>query len=167
MTSRNAKPEVRAGRTGERGMSAGSGEDVRRSRFIVDDAEIRAALFLDGTIEVEFERDGRVLLTWVSPPRVQEEPKPPAPPAPPPAPVQPISLPVPPRSEPNPNEEDRLLRVEEVAAKLRLSRTTVYRMAAEGKLPSIRIAFSRRFSPSAIDAWLAEHRGELVEAGDD
>ena len=62
---------------------------------------------------------------------------------------------------------DRLLRVDEVAAFLRMSRTTVYRMAAEGTLPSVRLGFSRRFSAAAIEAWLAERRGEMVDVAGD
>ena len=62
---------------------------------------------------------------------------------------------------------DKLLKAEEVAGFLRMSRSTVYRMAAEGTLPSVQFGFSRRFSAAAIEAWLAAQRGELVEVGDD
>ena len=163
MTPQNAKSEARVGRTGERGALAP--EDAPVYRLAVGGGELRTVDQAEGKVHVEFEREGKVLLSWTAP--AVEPPKPADPPVPPPAPVQPIPLPVPPRSAPDTSDDEHLLRVEEVAAKLRLSRTTVYRMAAEGKLPSIRIAFSRRFSAAAIEAWLTEHRGEMAEVGGD
>ena len=56
--------------------------------------------------------------------------------------------------------QDKLLKAEEVSQFLRMSRSTVYRMAAEGMLPSVQLGFSRRFSAVAIEAWLSERRGE-------
>ena len=148
-------------------LAAGAGAVVdpvhRRQHFVAGtDGDIWVTLHVDGTLaEVEVELSGRSVLNWQPPLPVREEP---TPPVPPPASVQPIPLPVPERSEAGTGGEEQLLRVEEVAARLRLSRTTVYRLAAEGRLPSVRIGFSRRFSPSGIEAWLAGQQGETVTA---
>ena len=51
-------------------------------------------------------------------------------------------------------EHDPILSIDEVAKYLRLSRTTVYRMAATGDLPGHKLGKHWRFRQSAIDAWL-------------
>ena len=147
--------------------------DVKRSspapdeaavyRLAVAGGELRASDHPDGKARVEFERDGKLLLSWTAP--AVEPLVPPQPPVPPPAPVQPVLL-VPERSGPDTSEDGRLLYVEEVAERLRLSRTTVYRMAAEGKLPSIRIGFSRRFRERDIAAWLERSKHGPGAAGE-
>ena len=45
-----------------------------------------------------------------------------------------------------------LLTAGEVAARLRVSRATVYRWAADGTIPSVRIGDVVRFNATAIDA---------------
>ena len=52
--------------------------------------------------------------------------------------------------------DDALLRVEHVAAKLRLSRALVYRLIASGDLPAVRIGRSVRVAPAKLRAWLRE-----------
>lgn len=49
---------------------------------------------------------------------------------------------------------DRLMRVEEVAEMLQLAPSTVYRLAAEGLMPSLKVCGVRRFSRPAILSWL-------------
>jgi PTS system nitrogen regulatory IIA component len=53
-----------------------------------------------------------------------------------------------------PDMQDQILTVEEVAAYLRLSTATVYRMALAGEMPAKRVGRSWRFSQTVIDAWI-------------
>ena len=48
---------------------------------------------------------------------------------------------------------DEILKVEDVAAFLRVSEATVYRMAKEGELPAKRVGRSWRFSRVQIQEW--------------
>ncbi len=56
----------------------------------------------------------------------------------------------------------RLLTVAEVAAHLRVSTMTVYRLLKAGELPSVRIGKSFRVREDDLDAYLAER---YTEAG--
>jgi excisionase family DNA binding protein len=69
-----------------------------------------------------------------------------------------------------------LLRVTDIANWLRLSSKAVYRMAEEGRIPSVKISNRLRFDPDAICQWLDEQqqqaklgppssRGHLLGAG--
>lgn len=51
--------------------------------------------------------------------------------------------------------EPLLLRVEEAARMLSLSRTTVYLLMESGELPSIKCGTARRIPRTALDAWIA------------
>lgn len=56
-------------------------------------------------------------------------------------------------------QQDRRLRVmtlEEVSKYLRLSKSTVYRMANEGRIPVSKIGRRWRFRKDVIDEWLSE-----------
>jgi excisionase family DNA binding protein len=48
----------------------------------------------------------------------------------------------------------------EVASRLRISRSTLYRMAEAGLIPASRIGGQWRFDPERIDAWLDDGRDE-------
>ena len=50
---------------------------------------------------------------------------------------------------------DEYLTVKQLSAALNLSRATIYRLIAQG-LPSVRIGHARRFSWSAVEAWVQE-----------
>lgn len=54
----------------------------------------------------------------------------------------------------------RFLTVAEVAAMMRVSRMTVYRMVHAGELPAIRFGKSFRVPESAVDAVLTQHVAE-------
>ncbi len=59
----------------------------------------------------------------------------------------------------NAPQQDRRFRVmtlEEVSRYLRLSKSTVYRMANEGRIPVSKIGRRWRFRKDVIDAWLSE-----------
>jgi excisionase family DNA binding protein len=51
--------------------------------------------------------------------------------------------------------EPLLLRVEEAARMLSLSRTTVYLLLESGQLPSIKCGTARRIPRTALDEWIA------------
>lgn len=48
-----------------------------------------------------------------------------------------------------------LLRVEEAARMLSLSRTTIYLLMESGELPSIKCGSARRIPRTALDEWIA------------
>ena len=56
-----------------------------------------------------------------------------------------------------PDIQDQILTVEEVAAYLRLSTATIYRMALAGEMPAKRVGRSWRFSQTLIDEWFRVH----------
>jgi excisionase family DNA binding protein len=53
---------------------------------------------------------------------------------------------------------DALLTLDEVAAYLRLSKDTVYRMAQSGKIPASKAGSQWRFRQSEVDAWLERNK---------
>ena len=50
---------------------------------------------------------------------------------------------------------DAVMTVSEVSAYLRLSESTVYRLAREGKMPAAKVGGTWRFSRKHLDIWLA------------
>lgn len=58
--------------------------------------------------------------------------------------------------------ETLLLRTEEVAELLNISKSKVYELLASGKLPCVRIDRSVRISRRALERWIAEREGEDV-----
>ncbi|HEX8042821.1 helix-turn-helix domain-containing protein [Candidatus Deferrimicrobium sp.] len=58
-------------------------------------------------------------------------------------------------------EHEGLLRAEDVARTINTSRQTVYLLAREKKLPSVRWGRSVRFHPKDVEAFIeAHHRGD-------
>ena len=53
---------------------------------------------------------------------------------------------------------DTLMTIDEVAAYLRLSKDTVYRMAQSGKIPASKVGTQWRFRQSDVDAWLEQNK---------
>lgn len=51
---------------------------------------------------------------------------------------------------------DELLRVDEVAARLRVSRWMVYRLIKERRLVSVKVGNCRRIAPESVAAYIAE-----------
>ena len=64
------------------------------------------------------------------------------------------------RHEPSPPSGPRLLKIDEVAARLRLSRPTVYRLINGGKLASVHVgnAGFTRVTETDLDAYIATNR---------
>ena len=54
--------------------------------------------------------------------------------------------------------KDTLRTLEEVAAYLRLSKDTIYRMANTGKLPASKAGSQWRFRKEEVDQWLEKNR---------
>ncbi len=53
---------------------------------------------------------------------------------------------------------DSLMTLAEVAAYLRLSKDTVYRMASSGRLPASKVGSQWRFRRGDVDQWLDKNR---------
>lgn len=53
---------------------------------------------------------------------------------------------------------DNLMTLAEVAAYLRLSKDTVYRMASGGRLPASKVGSQWRFRRVDVDRWLETHK---------
>ena len=51
-----------------------------------------------------------------------------------------------------------LITIEEVAAYLRLSKDTVYRMAQSSKIPASKVGTQWRFRRDDVDAWLEQNK---------
>lgn len=59
---------------------------------------------------------------------------------------------------------DRLLTVAEVAATLRVSNMTVYRLIKNGDLPALRVGKNYRIRESDVDAYLGERSVQVEGA---
>lgn len=53
---------------------------------------------------------------------------------------------------------DALMTLGEVAAYLRLSKDTVYRMAQAGRIPASKVGIQWRFRKAELDAWISTNR---------
>jgi len=56
---------------------------------------------------------------------------------------------------PIPTDQELLLRIDAAAARLAISRATLYRMIQRGELATVRIGSAVRVPVSALDHWLA------------
>jgi len=54
--------------------------------------------------------------------------------------------------------KNEVLTLEELSASLRISKSTLYKLVREGKIPSQKIGRNWRFRKEAIDRWLEETR---------
>ena len=52
--------------------------------------------------------------------------------------------------------EDEILTLDEVAAYLKAGKRTVYRLAADKKIPAFKLGGTWRFRRSELDRWIAE-----------
>lgn len=63
--------------------------------------------------------------------------------------------------------EGEILTLDEVAAFLKAGKRTVYRLAAEGKLPGFKLGGTWRFRRSDLDKWIAANlNNKDLGAGD-
>jgi len=58
---------------------------------------------------------------------------------------------------------DTVMTIEELSKYLKISRSTLYKLAQEGKLPSQKVGRHWRFHRDAIDRWLTEHRQQQAK----
>lgn len=56
-----------------------------------------------------------------------------------------------------------VLTIEELAAYLKIPKSTLYKLVREGKIPCQKVGRHWRFHRSAIDAWLKERGGTNLE----
>jgi excisionase family DNA binding protein len=60
-----------------------------------------------------------------------------------------------------------VLTIDELAVYLKISKSTLYKLVREGKIPSQKIGRHWRFRKGAIDHWLDETRADESSSGDD
>ncbi len=65
------------------------------------------------------------------------------------------------------NQPDEILTIEEVAAYLKAGKRTVYRLAANGKIPAFKLGGTWRFRRAELDQWIASQIGKATESTDD
>ena len=53
---------------------------------------------------------------------------------------------------------DQILTLKEVAAYLKLTEKTAYRLASEGKLPGFKVGGSWRFKAEDLEKWIEEQK---------
>ena len=56
--------------------------------------------------------------------------------------------------------DERLLKLPEVSARLAVSRTAIYRLMARGQLQPVRLGTALRFPASAVDRLIEDLKGE-------
>lgn len=52
---------------------------------------------------------------------------------------------------------DMVMTIEDLSKYLKISRSTLYKLAQEGKLPSQKVGRHWRFHREAVDVWLKNH----------
>ncbi|MGB2821375.1 MAG: helix-turn-helix domain-containing protein [Phycisphaerae bacterium] len=55
---------------------------------------------------------------------------------------------------------DTVMAIEDLSTYLKISRSALYKLAQEGKLPAQKVGRHWRFHRDAVDAWLKYHPGE-------
>jgi excisionase family DNA binding protein len=55
---------------------------------------------------------------------------------------------------------DQILTLKELAAYLKLTEKTAYRLASEGKLPGFKVGGSWRFKSEDLESWIEERKGK-------
>jgi len=63
---------------------------------------------------------------------------------------------------------DSVMTIDELSAYLKIAKSTLYKLAQEGKLPGQKVGRHWRFRKEAVDRWLEQNMpGDDVERGDD
>lgn len=65
------------------------------------------------------------------------------------------------------DQPDEILTIDEVAAYLKASKRTVYRLAAIGELPAFKLGGTWRFRRGDLDQWIASRIGKAAVKGND
>ena len=58
-----------------------------------------------------------------------------------------------------PDEANEVLTIDELAAYLKIAKSTLYKLAQDGKLPGQKVGKHWRFRKATIDQWLSENEG--------
>ena len=61
----------------------------------------------------------------------------------------------------------QVLTIDELAAYLKISKSTIHKLIREGKIPSQKVCRHWRFRKRAIDRWLEETRANRSATGED
>jgi len=56
-----------------------------------------------------------------------------------------------------PSEPQQVMTIDELAAYLKVAKSTLYKLAQEGRVPAQKVGKHWRFRKDAIDRWLGEH----------
>lgn len=60
-------------------------------------------------------------------------------------------------------KQDNVLTIEELAAYLKISKSTLYKLAQDGKLPGQKVGRHWRFHRETIDKWLGEREKQMTK----
>tara|TARA_B100000965_G_scaffold406065_1_gene442972 strand:+ start:6039 stop:6302 length:264 start_codon:yes stop_codon:yes gene_type:complete len=69
--------------------------------------------------------------------------------------------------KPMSDQPNEILTIDEVAAYLKAGKRTVYRLAANGKLPAFKLGGTWRFRRSDLDKWIASRIGKAMADDDE
>ena len=65
-------------------------------------------------------------------------------------------------------KRNEIMTMDELAEYLKISKSTLYKLAQEGKLPGQKVGRHWRFRKKAVDRWLEQNMpGDDVDRGDD
>lgn len=64
---------------------------------------------------------------------------------------------------PDRKEKSDILTIGEVAAYLKVTQRTIYRLAAAKKVPAFKVGGTWRFSQAAIESWIKQQSADEVE----
>lgn len=62
------------------------------------------------------------------------------------------------------NPETEMMTIRELGTYLKMPEKTLYRLAAEGKVPGFKVGASWRFRKSEIDKWIEKQENKKVRA---
>lgn len=65
------------------------------------------------------------------------------------------------------DQPDEILVIDEVAAYLKASKRTVYRLASSGKIPAFKLGGTWRFRRAELDQWIASQIGKATDSADE
>ena len=69
--------------------------------------------------------------------------------------------------KPMSDQPDEILTIDEVAAYLKAGKRTVYRLAANGKLPAFKLGGTWRLRRGDLDKWIASRIGQAMADDDE
>jgi len=63
------------------------------------------------------------------------------------------------------SERAEVMSIDELAEYLKISRSTLYKLAQEGGLPGLKVGRRWRFHKDAVDEWLKQHPKNVSKKG--